>query len=147
MAKVYSLTTVRVVITNELKGETITIGGNGTLLGTVSYDYTDDMFSIDTSPDGGYSSNFSASKAGKVNITLKQTSSKVEELINFIQWCRSHPESAMSKITISDTLGNIACTANGVFPIKVPGNSASSAAGDRTFEFVAGEIESEERNI
>jgi len=36
---------------------------------------------------------------------------------------------------------------NGVFPVKIPDNSVADTAGNRTFEFVAGEIISEERNV
>ena len=144
--KVFSLTTVTVVIENDTKGN-ITIGGAGKLVGSVAYDYTENMFTMDSTPDGGYVSNFNGSKAGTISIAIKQTSSHIPELTDFIQWCRSNPELAMSKVTITDTLGNIACTANGVFPNKIPGNTVGRDAQDRTFEFVAGEIISEEINI
>lgn len=146
MAKVFSLTTVTVVLDNPTRG-TITIGGAGKLVGQVSYGYTNNIFSMDDTPDGGYVASFNGSKAGSVSISLKQTSSHIAELIDFMMWCRENPGLAMSKITISDTLGNIACVANGVFPAKIPENAVGETVSDRRFEFVAGEIISEERNI
>lgn len=144
MAKVFSLTTVTMVIENTTKG-IITIGGAGKMVGSVGYAYKNDIFSMDDTPDGGYVANFNSSKAGTVSVRLRQTSSHIAELTDFIKWCRSNPQLAMSNITISDALGNIACSASGVFPVKIPNNDANETAGDRTFEFLAGEIDSEER--
>lgn len=146
MAKVFSLTTVTVVIENESKGA-ITIGGAGKLVGSVSYSFNDDNFSMSSTPDGGYVASFNGSKAGTISIAFRQTSSHIAELTEFVSWCKSNPALANSKITISDTLGNIACIANGVFPVKQPDNSVSATVGDRTFDFVAGEIIPEEKNV
>lgn len=146
MAKVYSLTTVTVVIENDVKG-TITIGGAGKLVGSVGYSFTKDAFEMDSTPDGGYVANFNGSKAGNVTISFRQSSSHIAELTDFITWCRANPAQAESKITISDTLGNIACTANGVFPVKQPDNTVAEAPSNRDFMFVAGEIIPEERNV
>lgn len=144
--KVFSLTTVTVVIENETKGN-ITIGGAGKLIGSVGYSYSNQMFTMDSTPDGGYVSNFNGSLSGTVSIVIKQTSSHIPELTDFIKWCRSNPGLANSKITITDSLGNIGCVANGVFPVNIPSNSVSGQAQDRTFEFVAGEIIAEEINV
>ena len=146
MAKVFSLTTVTMVIDNPTKG-TITIGGAGKLVGSVGYAYKNPIFSMDDTPDGGYVASFNGSKAGTISLTLKQTSSHIVELVDFMTWCRENPGLAMSKITISDTLGNIACVANGVFPTSIPANTVGGSAGDRSFGFSAGEIISEERNV
>ena len=145
MAKVFSLTTVTVVLNNPTKG-TITIGGAGKQVGSIGYRYTNDIFSMDTTPDGGYAGNFNGSKAGSINIRLRQTSSHVPELTEFIEWCRSNPQLAMSTLNITDSLGNICCSANGVLPTKIPDNDLGEKVGDRAFEFLAGEINSEERN-
>lgn len=146
MAKVFSLTTVTVVIENDTKGN-ITLGGAGKLVGSIGYEYDKSIFEMDSTPDGGYVGNFNGSKSGTISIAIKQTSSHIAELTDFIQWCRSNPALAMSKITITDTLGNIACSANGVFPTKIPGNTVGESAANRSFDFVAGEINSEERNV
>ena len=146
MARVFSLTTVTVVIENDTKGS-ITLGGAGKLVGSVSYAFSDAAFTMDSTPDGGYVSSFNGSKAGTISITIKQTSSHIPELTDFVTWCRSNPSLANSKITISDTLGNIACVANGVFPERQPNNTANATASDRTFTFVAGEIIPEEREV
>lgn len=146
MAKLFSLTTVTVVIENNLLGN-ITIGGAGKLLGSVSYSYDDDLFSMESTPDGGYVGNFNGSKKGKFTIRFKQTSSHIAELTEYINKCRDNPEQAMATLRITDSLGNIAATGNGVFPVRIPENTISESVGERAFEFVAGEIISEERNV
>lgn len=143
--KVFSLSTVNVVITNSTYGQ-ITIGGSGKLLGEVRYGYVNDLFRMQTTPDGGAVFDYNKSLAGTINITFKQTSYHIAELLDFIRWCRNNPQSAESSITITDTLGNIACQASAVFPSKIPDNSVTETASDRTFDFHAGEIISEEAN-
>lgn len=146
MAKVFSLSTVTVVIANDIKG-TITIGGAGKLVGSISYSFNDDNFSMESTPDGGAVASFNGSKAGTIALDFKQTSSHIPELTDFITWCKSNPQNAASKITISDPLGNIACIANYVFPAKQPDNTVGATAGNRTFNFIAGEIIPNERNV
>lgn len=146
MAKVFSLSTVTVVIANDTKG-TITIGGAGKLVGSISYAYTDDNFSMEATPDGGAVASYNASKRGSISIDFKQTSSHIPELTDFIIWAKANPKDAASKITISDPLGNIACIANYVFPVKIPDNTVGASAGSRVFEFIAGEIISNERDV
>lgn len=146
MAKVFSLTTVSVIITNDIYGQ-ITIGGAGKLLGSVKYGYDADAFSLDTTPDGGYVANYNNSKSGYVEVDFKQTSSHIVEMTDFVNWCRSNPKNAASTLKIVDSLGNIACSAAGVYPTRIPDNSVSESAGSRTFRLIAGELESEEVNV
>ncbi|MEG1565344.1 MAG: hypothetical protein RR342_01200 [Bacilli bacterium] len=146
MAKVFSLTTVTVVIEND-NHPMITIGGAGKLLGSVGYEYEKDMYSMDSSPDGGYVGNFNGSKQGKVKVLFKQTSFHIAELTEFCLWARANPSLALSKITITDSLGNIAATCNGCLPVRIPANTVGETAGTREFEFVSGEIISEEKNV
>lgn len=146
MAKVFSLTTVSVIITNPTKGQ-ITIGGAGKLLGSVMYGFNHDIFTMDDAPDGGYVANFNGSKSGYIDIVFKQTSSNIPELVDFMNWTRSNPTLAGSELKIVDTLGNIAASASGVFPNKIPDNTVAETAGNRTFRFLAGEINSEETSV
>lgn len=146
MAKVFSLTTVAVVITNPIYGQ-LTIGGAGKMVGSIGYSYNEDAFSIDHTPDGGYVANYNNDKSGEINFSMKQTSAHIQELTDFINWCRNNPTNAMSTLKITDPLGNIAMSAAGVLPTKIPDNSISESLGDRSFRFLAGEINSEEKNV
>lgn len=146
MAKVFSLSTVTVVIENDTKGA-ITIGGAGKLVGSVSYAFDNDAYTMESTPDGGAVASYNGSKSGRIGIAFRQTSSHIPELTEFVTWARSNPQAAPSKITISDPLGNIACKANYVLPVKQPDNTVGATASDRTFEFIAGEIIPEERNV
>ena len=146
MANVFSLTTVSVVITNPIYGQ-ITIGGAGKMVGSVGYAYNADAFSMEHTPDGGYVANFNNDKSGEINLSIKQTSSHIQELTDFINWCRSNPVNAMSTLKITDPLGNIAASASGVLPTKIPDNQVGESLSDRQFKFLAGEINSEERTV
>lgn len=140
MVRVYSLTTVTVTLINRNNGAKITIGGNNNTVGNISYDFSNSMFGLESTPDGGAAVSFNKSKAGTINITFKQTSPKIQELTEFLKWCWQNPKLAESTLTIQDTLGIVQCEANGVFPDKYPGNSAGPTAGDRAFGFIASEI-------
>lgn len=137
--KVFSLASVTLTIENGTFG-TITIGGGGNLLGTVGYAYDNSLFSVDSTADGGAAVSFNNSLAGTVDISLKQTASKIDEMCEFIMKCRTQPEVAESIITCRDKSGNINFVANGSFPAKIPANSMSERVSDRTFNFVSCEI-------
>lgn len=137
---VYSLASVTLDISNPNYDEKLSIGGNGALLGTVEYSFNNNLFTIESSADGGSAVSFNNSLAGAVSISLTQTSAKIEKLIKFILWCRENPTEAESTITCYDVANNINFVARGVFPTKIPGNSVSERIGSRRFDFGACEI-------
>jgi hypothetical protein len=144
MKKVFSLASVTLTI-NTGRGDQITIGGGGKLLGSVGYSYdSSSMFDISTTADGGAAVSFNKSLAGTISITFKQTAPTIDELVKYILWCRNNPENAEATVKCIDNSGNINFTATGVFPKSIPQNTVSDSAGDRTFDFAACEIIPEE---
>lgn len=141
--RVLSLASVTLTIFNDTYGR-ISLGGGGKSIGTISYSFKDDAFSMSTSADGGASVSHNKSNAGTISISYQQTSPQIPELIRFIRWCKENPHLAESTMTSRDLTGNINFQANGVFPVKIPDNSVASSIGDRTFEFISTEIIPEE---
>lgn len=145
MAKLVSLSTVSLTINNP-NYEQIVIGGGGKMVGSVKMSRTNDAFSMEGSPDGGYAVGYSKNRLGSFSIQLSQASSIVARLTRFINWCEANPNLAESTITVTDTLGNIQGFGSGVFPNKIPDNEVGDSLGSRTFDFMAGNIVFEEGN-
>lgn len=143
MPKLVSLSTVSVTINNP-NYEQIVIGGNGQLVGNISMSRNNGAFSMQGSPDGGYVASYTRNRTGSVSIQISQSSSLIGRLRKFINWCEANPNLAESSITVMDSLGNIQGYATGVLPDKIPDNSVSETATNRTFSFLAGEIDFEE---
>ena len=141
--RVYSLTTVNLVITNPTYGQ-ITIGGGGKLVGQLSYNYNANIFDMEGSPDGGYVVNFQRNKTGQIQVSVNQTSPHIRELNEFAQWCSANPELSDSNMKITDSLGNIALSANGVYIQQIAPNQIGATASQRQYTFLAGEINVEE---
>lgn len=143
MAKLVSLTTVSVVISNP-NYEQIVVGGNGQLVGSVGMQRSKGAFSMQGSADGGYAASYSKDKTGSVTISISQASSLIGRLTKFVNWCEANPNLAESSISITDSLGNIVGYAVGVLPDKIPDNQVGDSVGSRTFNFLAGKVEFEE---
>ena len=141
--RVLSLASVTLTIFNDTYGR-ISLGGGGKSIGTVSYSFEEDAFSMSTSADGGASVAHNKSDAGTISISYQQTSPQIPDLIRFIRWCKENPHLAESTMTSRDLTGNINFQANGVFPIKIPDNTVTGSIGDRTFNFISTEIIPEE---
>lgn len=143
MAKLFSLATVSVIITNP-NYEQIIVGGNSNMVGSVRMARSVAAFSMQGYADGGYVAGFSKNRTGEFDITISQSSSMVARLTKFINWCEANPNLAESTITVMDSLGNIAGYGSGVFPDKLPDNTVGESVSNRTFSFMAGVITFEE---
>ena len=139
MKKVFSLASVNLTITTG-RGDQISVGGGGKLLGTVGYDYDNPLFSVTSTADGGAAVSFNKSLAGTISLSFKQTAPTIDILTDYIKWCRENPEKAEATFTCRDNSGNINFEANGVFPAKIPSNNVGENIGERSFNFAACEI-------
>ena len=142
--KVISLASMNVSIVNDNYDELISFGGGGKQIGSASYSFTNDMFRMNTSADGGYSVSHNASKSGTVSIDIQQTSPVVDTLCKYILWCRDNPELASATITISDSTGIINVTGVDCVPTSYPGNSVGESAATRNFSFAVGVLTPQE---
>lgn len=136
---VFSLSSVVLTINNPNRG-LITIGGGGKLVGSIGYSFKDSMFTQETTADGGAVVSFNKSKAGSVTVDITQTSPIIKDLVDYLLWCREHPELAFADIECRDATGNLEFSATGVTPVSIPGNTVGSTATSRSFTFNAVEI-------
>lgn len=143
MSKLVSLSTVQVIITNP-NYEQITIGGNGSMVGSVSMSRSNAAFGVTGYADGSYAASYTKNRTGSVSIQLSQASSLVARLTKFVNWCEANYNLAESTITVLDSMGNIQGYASGVYPDKLPDNTVGESVQNRTFEFSAGVISFEE---
>lgn len=137
--KVLSLAAVNVKIANDNFG-TLSFGGQGESIGTISYSYTNNMFNMETTADGGAAVSHNASKAATITINILQTSDAAADLAEFFMQCWNNPVIARSQITCSDATNNIDFTAIEAFPVKYPDNQLTDTAAQRTFQFVCREL-------
>lgn len=142
--KVISLASANVTINNSNRGDMLSFGGSGKLLGQLSYAYANNVFDMESTPDGGYAVSHNASKVGTVTIEFTQTSPVVDMLCEYILWCRDNPELAAAKITVTDSTGVINMQAIDCVPQSYPANSLQATAQTRTFTFLCGIINPQE---
>lgn len=142
--KVISLASMNVSIVNDNYDELISFGGGGKQIGSASYGFSNNIFSMDSSADGGYSVSHNASKSGNFSFSIQQTSPVVDTLCKYILWCRDNPELASATITVSDSTGIINATGIDCVPTTYPENALGDSAQSRTFTFAAGIITPQE---
>lgn len=152
--KVFSLSSVRGTLYNEYYGLTsfggqsyINLGGGQKQIEKISYTYSTDIFSMSSTADGGVVVAHSNDRSGTISIQLQQTSPHIKVLTEFAKWCWANPDKAESTLTVTDDTGNLAFTATQVFIKGIPENAVGSTATERTYTFMAGNIESQESNI
>ena len=138
--KVVSLAAMNVSIVNPNYDELISFGGGGKQIGSASYGFANNIFSMDASADGGYAFAHNASKAGSVVFSIQQTSAVVDTLTRYILWCRDNPSLAAAVITISDSTGIKNMSAVDCVPESYPGNALGTTAQAREFTFLCGVV-------
>lgn len=143
MPKLVSLTTVQVVITNP-NYEQIIVGGNGSMMGSISLSRSNSAFAVTGYADGSYTTSYTKNRSGNISLSVSQGSSVINRLTRFINWCEANPNLAESTITVMDSLGVIQGYASGVYPEKLPDNIVSDSVQNRTFNFSAGVVTFEE---
>ena len=152
--KVFSLAAVTATIKNPYYGNAtfggeqyIKLGGGGKLVDSIKYAFTNNMFNMSSTADGGAVVAHNASKMASINFNIEQTSPHIIILSEFYKWCWVHPELAESEITVRDDTGNIAFEATGVFPVKFPDNEVGSQSSTRDFGFSAVSLIPQESNV
>ena len=138
--KVVSLASANITINNSNRGDIISFGGGGKQIGSISYGFTDNIFDMSTTKDGGYAASHSASRAGTITISFSQTSEHIDTLCEYILWCRDNPELAGAGITIADSTGIINMEAKDCVPQNDPQNELGESITNRQFTFLCGVI-------
>lgn len=139
--KTISLASFTLTINNSQRGDQISIGGGGKLIGTCTYEYQQNIFTMVATADGGVAASHNAAKFANVSITFTQTSPDIDTLVNFILWCSANPDLAgYTNITARDATGIFAFNAVGCLPAMIPGNTMGDTPQQRTFTFHCAEL-------
>ena len=142
MAEKYSLSKVTLVIKNDTFGQ-ITISG-GSNKDNIVLRRSNPSFTKEDSADGPSVFTHNASKAGEVEITIKQTSRNIKDLTDFFNFCQANPELATSSMEVKDVFNVVNATAEEVFPSEMAENTLGQTPGNRTFPFISGKIDFQE---
>lgn len=137
--KLLSLASVNVKIANQTLGN-LSFGGDGEALGTISYSYTNNMFNMETTADGGAAVSHNASRAATITISIIQTSDACADLADYISKCWDNPVAAGAVMTCCDGTNNIDFVAADVFPAKYPDNQIAETPAQRSFQFVCARL-------
>lgn len=138
--KVISLASSNITINNRGRGDMISFGGAGKMIGTITYGFENNVFEMESTPDGGYAVSHNASKMGTIKIDFVQTSPNVDILCEYILWCRDNPELAAAEITITDSTGVMNLQAIDCVPQGYPDNTLQNTPQNRSFTFLCGQI-------
>lgn len=118
---------------------TISIGGEGSTVGSVSFSRNQNMWETTSFATGGYVHNKNLSKTGACSLTLSQLAN---EVIRLIQLSDVHYGGDYLGLTLALTSrdGNKVVDASDCYIVKVPAQTFEASAGNQTWEFTCGTI-------
>ena len=122
----------------ETFGETVSVGGTGSNLGSITVSRSNEMFSMKSYATGGYAIDKNLSKVGKVSIKLHQLSTEVQK---FIKLCNMYyiDDYDGCTITVTDINNDLIANCIDCF-INQASQDFEEQSGDQTWEFVVGDV-------
>lgn len=137
----YTLTITPPTTASELVeafGQSLTIGGNGSNVGSIELRRQNEMFSLKTYATGGYAVDKNLSKAGTISITLHQLSAEIQK---FIKVCNVYFNGDYDgcTLTVMDENNEVA-SAKDCFINQAPQTFAENS-GEQTWSFICGEVD------
>lgn len=126
---------------NEIKRlfGTIAIGGEGSVLNTITLSHINPMFSTTGYATGGWVHTKSLDRHGTVSLTINQLSDKIGKFIQLVTLFISHDYDGFT-LSLSDTNGNKIATCIDCYISKIPEQSFKESAEEQTWEFTCGQI-------
>lgn len=117
----------------------LTVGGQGTTVGSISIQMNASLFETTSFPTGGWVHSKNLDRTGTVSVTLNQLSNivaKFKQLMNayYATDCDS------LTMTISDLDGNEVASCEDCFPTKFPNQEYAEKAASQTWSFTCGKI-------
>ena len=116
------------------------IGGQGSMLGSITVDYKEDLFTTETFETGGWVHNKNLSKVGTVTLNISQLSvavAKLKQLCNYFYDVENYEGFTIS---VDDTAGNNVCVCKDCYPTKIPQQSLQGTAQRQDWAFTSGEV-------
>lgn len=149
MGKTYSLSDYIVSITpdNQKKEDsvlveafgTISIGGEGSYVGSIRASQTNDLFTTKGYPSGDWVHNKSMNRTGTVELTLNQLADKIGILINLVNSYFQADYSGCT-IVVDSKEGKNVFTAKDCLPVKPADQEYGAEAADQTWTFTCGKV-------
>lgn len=120
-------------------GQSISIGGEGNHIGSISISRSADMYSIDSYNTGGYVFNKNLDASGSLTVNINQLSdivAKFKQLCNILYNGDFEPLT----LTVYDSSVHAVAECIDCYPKKIPDQSFGNDAADQTWEFVVGRV-------
>lgn len=118
---------------------TISIGGEGSYVGSVKASQTNDIFTTKGYPSGDWVHNKSLDRTGTVEIGLNQLAEKVGVLVRLVNFYFLDDYSGCT-ITIDNKEGRCVCKAEDCLPVKPADQEYGAEAADQTWTFTCGKV-------
>lgn len=123
-------------------GQSLSIGGEGSMVGSIKLSLSKDLWSTEGDATGGYTHNQSLDRTGTCTIDIKQVA---DSIAKFIRLCNCFYKSSITASTglyleLKDNEGNIVATCNDCYITKIADQEFTDTAGDQTWTFTCGKI-------
>ena len=118
---------------------TISIGGEGSYLDTITISNAENIYSTQGYATGGWVHNKSLDRHGTASLTLNQLSDRVARFIQLAKLSLSGDYAGFT-LSLSDINGNKICTCVDCYIMKIPDQSFASSAQNQTWDFTCGQI-------
>ena len=118
---------------------TFSIGGEGSTVGSVSFNRSTDTFSTQGFSTGGWVHNKNLSRVGTVSLQLSQLSDAVAKFIKLADTFLGGDYEGFT-LTLTSNDGVKVATAVDAYIVKVPAQEFTESASNQTWDFTAGQI-------
>lgn len=118
---------------------TISIGGEGSYLDTISLSNTESIYTTQGYATGGWVHNKSLDRHGIASLTINQLSEKVARFIQLAKLSLSGDYNGFT-LSLSDINGNKIATCVDCYIAKIPDQQFATSAQNQTWEFTCGQI-------
>lgn len=118
----------------------VSIGGEGSAIGSINISYSDSLWTTTGYKTGGYVHDKNLSRVGTISIALNQLSDKITKFIQLCNVCYSGNDDSLT-LTVTDNNSNqIIATGNDCYISKIADQVLGATAADQTWEFTCGKI-------
>ena len=118
---------------------TLTVGGEGNYLESMTLSYASAVFSTQGYATGGWVHDKNLDRHGTVSITLNQLSDKVAKFIQLVKLSLSGDYEGFT-LSLSDVDGNKIATCVDCYISQIPEQSFASTSQTQTWSFTCGQI-------
>lgn len=121
---------------------TISIGGEGSYLDTITIEQTQDTWDTSGDATGGWIHRKSLNRVGTAALSLNMLSPRVAQLTKLFNLYFTHPDIADSglTLTLANAKSTIVATCIDAYITKIPSLTFSEQPGTRTWTFTAGKV-------